>query len=100
MDKINRYFNYSLINGYKCIFNGICTREYSYLLLIRVNYVNNFSTFQLPKQKSLFTVRVINYYTTVQICITLLEKKVKVVGIVEARNFVFFENDELYLCFC
>ena len=52
MDKINGYFNYMLINGYKCKFNGIRTRGYPYLLLNRVNYINNFNTFHLPKQKT------------------------------------------------
>jgi len=48
MDKINEYFNYPLIHGYGCGFNGICTRGYPYPLLNRVNYIDNF---QLPKQK-------------------------------------------------
>jgi len=40
-----------LINGYGCGFNGIHIRGYPYQLLNRVNYINNLSTFQLPKQK-------------------------------------------------
>jgi len=51
MDKINEYFNYLLISGYRCGFNGICISGYPYPLLNRVNYTNNLNTFKLTKQK-------------------------------------------------
>jgi len=51
MDKINRFFNCPLINGYGCGFNGIHTRGYPYPLLSRVNYINDLNTIQLPKKK-------------------------------------------------
>jgi len=49
MDKINEYFNYPLIHGYRCGFNDIRTRGYPYPLLNPVNYIDNFNNFQLPK---------------------------------------------------
>jgi len=52
MNKINRYFNYPPINGYRCRFNGIRTCRYPYSLLNRVNYINNLNTFQLPLKKT------------------------------------------------
>jgi len=118
MDKINRYFKYALINGYECRFNGICTRRYPRPLLNWVNYINNFNTFQLPKQKAsvMWVLLVITWlFKSVLGSIKrkwkwspLLKQKVLfflntmsyIYAFVKSMNFIFIKCKELYLCFC